>query len=369
MNKKLASKIFIYFLFISFITTAFTTIFVGLKATKYFHQFAQNYEEYHESFIDLNQPDLPFNVQELNAAIKQNAIENFRIFLIQTTLLGFIFSFFLAILFAKILTKDIMTPIKKLIFSLKQNINSASLKYKPIKPSGPTELKELISTYNKLLKKLNKIEDARQELISDLSHEIRTPITKLQLLLESAQDNIIKPDKEFFANLKNQITYLSALINRLQEIAEVKGKKLNISHFNLHKLVQEVLLSYRQTNALLKNKVPKDIKIRADKVRFAELLDNLISNGLKYSKGEKYVEVGVLKNCLYVKDKGVGIPKSELSKIFRRFYRGKYAKNNKINGSGLGLALVKEIADLHGYKIKIRSSTKGTVFYICEIFS
>ncbi len=359
-------KTFYSLLFISFFVGLIISTFVSLRTINYFKDFAHKYSihryEYY-SEVDIDDP-IPTDIRR--QIIKNHMTHEFTVFLLQTFLIVFIIASIISYFLAYTLSKNITTPLNKLALRLEENTNKDRLFYKTLKPSGPNEIKSLIISYNKLVSKLNSIEKTRQQLISDISHELKTPLTKLSLTLQGIKDGILKPNKQTLEVLNIEVKHLSNLIHRIQEIAEITNKPVKKQKINLLRFVQKIVdtyASYTKNKYEFKINIPRNFTIIANKNRLKELFDNLISNAIKFSPRGGIIEIGAKSNYFYIKDTGIGIPKKDLNKVFNRFYRA--SNSSSVKGSGLGLAIVNEIVKLHGWRIKVKSKQgKGTTFII-----
>lgn len=210
---------------------------------------------------------------------------------------------------------------------------------------------------NKKLKIMNSFKD---EVISAISHEFKNPISiingYIETILETNLDE--KTKLKFLNKIHKNTNRLSELINRLYLITKLENQKLKpkFTKFRLD-LVAKNLIEGMEDRIILN---AKEIEVFADKNLIEIVLQNLISNALKYSKDE--VIVNISKNKVEVIDKGIGIDEKNLELIKQKFFR--IAKNDWDNSLGLGLAIVEHILKLHGTNLKIESKKgKGSKFY------
>jgi signal transduction histidine kinase len=178
---------------------------------------------------------------------------------------------------------------------------------------------------------------------------------------------------DFIAKLNAQIEGLGNLINRLLDVSKLQSGKLEIKQqlFNFNDLVEEVVASMQEfateSNIVYTRETTKGLKIKADRELISQVLINLLSNAVKYSKNKGKINFIVKeeqnKIVTSIHDSGIGIGTADQEKIFQRFYRATTARENKINGAGLGLYIVKEIVEGHGGKIWFESRVdKGSIF-------
>ncbi|MDR2899119.1 MAG: cell wall metabolism sensor histidine kinase WalK [Clostridiales bacterium] len=224
-----------------------------------------------------------------------------------------------------------------------------------------------------------KLDNMRREFVANVSHEIRTPLTTIksytETLLEGALDD--RETAVSFLNTINQETdRMTFLATDLLELSRLDNKQVNMQMEEVN-LISIIRNSIRQNTVIAKNKNqtiafnPKElnINITCDPSRINQVLNNVISNAIKYSGVDTKISIGVNttgKFCkVFIKDEGMGIPKEDLQRIFERFYRVDKARSREMGGTGLGLAIAKEIMDAHGGKISAMSEPgKGTTMIL-----
>jgi two-component system, OmpR family, sensor histidine kinase VicK len=216
-----------------------------------------------------------------------------------------------------------------------------------------------------------KLDEQKKSFLSAASHELKTPITTLKLLLQIHKKRLEeKMDGELVGKeveaVDRELNHLIELINDLLDVSRFETGKfiLNLESFNLSKLIQstvrKVQLLYK---VKIKSSVKEDFFVIGDKSRIEQVLTNILTNAVKHSKSEKPIEVLLSLNkrtyIVSVKDYGVGIPKSKLPLIFEQFYQG----GNNPQGFGLGLFISKTIIELHKGKISVKSKENhGSIF-------
>ncbi len=221
------------------------------------------------------------------------------------------------------------------------------------------ELKKELHRLKKENKKLKIMNNFKDEVISAISHEFKNPISiingYIETILSSNLD--IKMRDKFLNKIHKNTTRLSELIDRLYLVTKLENKKLTpkISVFSLKNCAQNIAEGLNERVSVK----GEEIKIKADKNLIEIVLNNLISNALKYSKDKVTVEISEEKVC--VTDRGKGIDKKDIELIKNKFYR--VAKNDWDNSLGLGLAIVEHILKLHGTHLEIESEKgKGSRF-------
>uniref|UniRef100_C5D9W7 histidine kinase n=1 Tax=Geobacillus sp. (strain WCH70) TaxID=471223 RepID=C5D9W7_GEOSW len=222
-----------------------------------------------------------------------------------------------------------------------------------------------------------KIDRERREFVANVSHELRTPLTTMKSYLEALaegawQDKAIAP--RFIEVVQTETERMIRLVNDLLQLSKLDSKdyKLNKSWVNFSEYFHKVIDRFELTkseNITFVRKIPKEaIFIEIDKDKITQVLDNIISNAIKYSPqgGKITFRVRELADeiIVSVSDEGVGIPKGDLAKVFERFYRVDKARSRKLGGTGLGLAIAKEVVIAHGGTIWAESKEhKGTTIF------
>lgn len=241
---------------------------------------------------------------------------------------------------------------------------------------GPAEIENLMLEFNSLAKQLQRVEDMRKDLISDTSHELKTPLAGLKAQLEGVRDGVLELDKKRTGELLKQVNRLDELVESLQSYSRLRGKslKLNIKKVGLRKLVQSIGNQFEDRLAAagihLRLNINSKLTISADEDLLSQIFTNLFENALRYSqaseivvsasvgKADKNEGSGNVNNEsaeIKFEDNGVGIPTDHLPFIFERFYRVEKSRSRETGGLGLGLAIVKEIIEAHGWKIQAES--------------
>ncbi|HXA43795.1 MAG TPA: ATP-binding protein [Candidatus Solibacter sp.] len=214
---------------------------------------------------------------------------------------------------------------------------------------------------------VRRLEAVRADFVANLAHELRTPVASLSLAAETLAGGL--PPQEtvtFAARIAEETRYIEGLLRTVSELALLEGEvKLQISEFNLHTVVLDTWrrVVARQGEGQLADEVPATMWVRADPVRVAEVMQNLLENAHRFSPEGKPVTVGaaggVDETRIWVVDHGPGIPPNELPRVFERFYKVDRARTRRGDGSGLGLALSKHLVSAHGGRIWAESGDDG----------
>ena len=226
-------------------------------------------------------------------------------------------------------------------------------------------VQQLLSAQNERLRELDKLKD---EFVSLVSHELRTPLTSIRGYIELLLDNDGKVDadqRRYLEIVDRNSERLLELVSDLLFLAQIEAGKLGIerSQVDLSKIVDECIETSSPVadsrGIELVAKVDRVAKLQGDRARLAQVLDNLVSNGLKFTQSGGRVEVRLRAQngtaVLEVEDTGVGIPADEQEHLFERFFRSSTATENAIPGTGLGLTITKAIVERHGGGIEVES--------------
>lgn len=276
--------------------------------------------------------------------------------------------------------KDILQPIYSLDKSAK-NILKGDFSCK-IKYDYDNEIGVLCHNFEAMRDELKfskereaEIKRNEKELLACLSHDIKTPLTAIHGYVSGIKDGIVK-DREGIENycmvILKRVKMLTKLLEDILEHSKAELNKMNIvmKEFYCGDFWMDILedLSIEVESKGLQFQMSSEIPnllLKADKKRISEVIYNLVSNSIKYSKENSmigvYFEVNANYLKIYVKDTGIGITSSDVPYIFNKFYRGEKSRNQNVPGSGLGLSISKYIVEAHGGFIEcITSSSKGT---------
>ncbi len=234
------------------------------------------------------------------------------------------------------------------------------------------EINNLRNSLEDLSVKLKLKQKAKKELLDQLIHETRTPLTVLNSHFEAIEDGIIESNHEEIEVLKSQVENLTFIISNLNRIIEDddSAADLKIEEVEINKLIKQIVNGlknqFENKKILLTIDNDDDITIQTDKYKFTQILFNLLTNAYKYTDPDKKVNISYRiendKFVLEVKDQGKGIGEGELNKIFNAYYRG---LNETEQGEGIGLYIVKENVEILGGEVKVRSKVgEGSVFTV-----
>ena len=218
----------------------------------------------------------------------------------------------------------------------------------------------------------------KSDFVSNVSHELRTPLSLIRLYAETLElGRISDPEKtqEYYGIIRKESERLTALINNILDFSRIEAgrKEYDFRETDLRELVHNTLESYRyqieQSGFTFEEKIGDVPPLRVDREAMARSLLNLVNNSLKYSQDRKFIGVNLYRDNgsvkLEVVDHGIGIPQTEQEKIFEKFYRVGDPLVHNTKGSGLGLSLVRHIAQAHGGDVAVESAPgRGSRFTI-----
>ncbi len=237
-------------------------------------------------------------------------------------------------------------------------------------------------TNTKELEKLKAIDKLKTDFVASVSHELRTPLAAIKAYSETILSSLNDLDKDtlndFIQVVYKESLHLESLLDELLDFAKIEQKAMTLekTKFDLTELIKEVVQSMMEfakgKNVRLECDVNEPIFISADKKRIRQVLINLVSNGVKYSKensNDKFVNISAKNNgkfvLISVRDNGIGIPEEYQQKVFEKFFRVGSALDYRTEGAGIGLTITKEIVELHGGKIWLESKVnQGSTFYV-----
>ena len=240
------------------------------------------------------------------------------------------------------------------------------------------ETRDISDTFSRTLGRLKSIDQSRQEFVSSVSHELKTPITSIRVLADSLngmEDAPVELYREFMEDISDEIDRESKIIDDLLTLVRMDRSTpdMNIASVSINVLIEQILKRLRpiagKRNIEVVYESVREVKADVDEVKLSLALTNLVENAIKYNKEEGWVHVTLDADhkFFYVKviDNGVGIPAEFQDHVFERFYRVDKARSRETGGTGLGLAITKNIVLLHQGAIKLQSKEgEGTTFTV-----
>lgn len=240
------------------------------------------------------------------------------------------------------------------------------------------EVEQISDAINSMLTKVQNLEDSRQEFVSNVSHELKTPITSIKVLAESLtmqEDVPVELYREFMGDINQELDRMNKIVNDLLSLVKMdkSAVQMSIEEVNINEFIEGILkgitpiASKRNIEIIFESVRPVSAQI--DSVKLGMAFTNIIENAVKYNFDNGWVKVTLNADhkffYLRVADSGVGIPEELQDHIFERFYRVDKARSRETGGNGLGLAITRNAILLHRGSIKVHSVEKqGTTFAV-----
>jgi signal transduction histidine kinase len=273
-------------------------------------------------------------------------------------------TFILLVTGSYIVAKLFSNPVKVVSDSARQVLNGDRELLVPKK--GTLEMEQLAESVNALLIEFKNMENWRKQLLEDLTHELRTPITSVLTTMEAIVDGVYPSSKEVIADIYGQVDRLSRLIVNVQNLSEAESAQftLHTKRIDIIDLVRGVYEGFqfvaKQKDIQLNLNYPnRPFKAVVDPDRYTQVITNIISNALRYTEERGTVEIGLedVKEALifYCSDNGIGISEEKQALVFNRFYRAEPSRSRENGGSGIGLNISNALAKAHGGSIHLES--------------
>lgn len=316
-------------------------------------------------------------------------LENFRTAVNEILLVSAGLAMMTAVIISTFVTRRIIQPIQAMT-AASQRI--ADGRYgERVQVSGEDELAGLGISFNRMAHQLEQIETRRRQLIGDVAHELRTPLSSIKSVMEGLQDGVLPAEPETFASVEREVSRLQRIVRDLEELSRAEVGKLsmemaptNPADFVLT-AVERLRLQFADKNVRLNEDIPPDLpQVEADTARMTQVMLNLLGNALQYTPpgGEVTVQCLASDNqvtasgepspiierrlLITVKDNGIGLTAEQQGRIFERFYRVDESRARTGGGSGIGLTISKHIvAAHHGYlTVASPGPGKGSTFTV-----
>ncbi|MCX2951479.1 HAMP domain-containing sensor histidine kinase [Lentzea sp. NEAU-D7] len=237
---------------------------------------------------------------------------------------------------------------------------------------APGELGELANAFDHMAGEVARSDQALRDLTGDVAHELRTPLATLQAGLEELRDGLVPPDPGRLTSLHDQAQRLGRIVQDLTELADAEAAALSLRRreVDLAAVARTAVAAHtahlRAAGLRVRLELADGVVVRADPDRLHQALGNLLANCVRYLRPGDVVTVAVCRSAdtavVEVRDTGPGIPEDELLHVFERRWRGR--AGHTVAGTGIGLAVVRELVAAHGGAVTATSDTEGTAFTI-----
>jgi signal transduction histidine kinase len=230
-----------------------------------------------------------------------------------------------------------------------------------VEPAGGAELAALAHGFNAMAAALDRNEEQRKRMVSDVAHELRAPLTNIRCELESMQDGLTAPTPERIASLHEETMHLAHLVDDLQDLALAEAGRLEIDAQPVpvaslaRRAAAGMEMRARERGITIRVEGDDDLLVLADAHRAVQILTNLLANAVAHIENAGEIRITWERSAneaiIRVKDSGAGIPADELPRIFERFYRVDISRARTTGGAGLGLSIVRQLVAAHGGRV------------------
>lgn len=326
-----------------------------------------------ESIVYLSIAELPNGEEALimlhsNLLPISSTVETLRVQLVYISIILLILSLIIAFLIAKRISRPIVSINAAAKELAKGNYDVS------FNGSGYQEIQELNDTLNYAAKELSKVEGLRRDLIANISHDLRTPLTMITGYGEVMKDIPGENTPENIQIIIDEATRLTSLVNDILDISKFESgnQELNLSMLNLTNLIREILLRYNKLTERegynFSFNYQEEVFVEGDELKLSQVIYNLINNAITYTGNDKRIVVSqeVADGFVTIKviDTGEGIPEEDLPLIWDRYYKVKKTHKRAQVGTGLGLSIAKEILLLHKADFGVESTLgEGSSFW------
>jgi signal transduction histidine kinase len=273
-----------------------------------------------------------------------------------------------SVIFGILVSRNLTAPLNRLANAARA-IEARKL-HRRVKVEGTTEIAAVAQAFNDMADSVQQATMLRQNLVADVAHELRTPLSVLQGNLRAIIDDVYPMSKQEISRLYDQTRLLSRLVNDLHELSQAEAHQLTLypQPFDLAAMLHEqagIFAALAEDEGLhVKIEAPASgVWIEADQARLAQVLNNLLANALAHTPAEGCIRVCLKAEyntiSLTVSDTGEGIEARHLPYLFERFYRVDTGRSRSKGGAGLGLAIVRALVQEHGGTIEAYSAGAG----------
>ena len=282
----------------------------------------------------------------------------------------------MALILTLILSRVLTRPITNLSRTMRR-MGEGDLSVR-VPERGSGELRQLAENYNTMAAQLEKMDRSRYQFVSNASHELKTPMTSMKIMVESMLYDPKMPwdvRQEFLSDMNQEIDRLTGIITDLLTLTRMDNRQdaMKTENLDMSAMTEEIIRLLRpmaeKRNQRLESRVKPGLRMMGDGGKLNQVLYNLTDNAMKYTQDGGTIQVSLEEdgaNLIWrVKDNGVGIPPEDQAHIFDRFYRVDKARSRETGGTGLGLSIVRQMVMMHGGSIRVESEAgKGSCFIV-----
>lgn len=215
---------------------------------------------------------------------------------------------------------------------------------------GRDEVAELAAAFNQMAESLERNERARRNMVSDVAHELRTPLTNIRVQVEAVEDGVLAADGAFLRSVQEEVASLARLVDDLQQLSLAEAGVLRLERVDVH--VSDLI--DRAVSGMAVTRDVEDFIVHVDPHRIVQVLRNLLVNASTYARSS--IHIAARAGEIRISDDGPGVPPEHREKIFDRFHRADASRSRTTGGAGLGLAIAKELVELHGGSIRLEGA-------------
>jgi len=242
-----------------------------------------------------------------------------------------------------------------------------------VRVPGRDEIARLAVAFNDMSERRQEVERLRRAMVGDIAHEMRTPVTNIRGWLEAAEDGVVPLDRELMSSLLEEALLLQHVIDDLQDLSAADAGELHLhpQPVAVPELLDQVAAAHRasaeRTGILLVVHADAGLALTADPIRLRQAVGNLVSNAIRHTPPGGRITLGARSDgpqvVIDVADTGVGLAPDELPLVFERFWRAEKSRSRQTGGSGLGLSIVRKLAEAHGGVVSVTSVLgEGSIF-------
>ncbi|MBN1152119.1 MAG: HAMP domain-containing histidine kinase [Dehalococcoidia bacterium] len=369
--RSLSLKLSLLFIIVALVAALVVAVWVGATARSEFDSYCtQTCAQGCEVAGPHAQPADGANQTAVPGSLEQAYLDSLQTALWSAALVAVLIAIGLAVLFSRVITR----PVNALRLSA-QRIREGDLSQRV--PPGPNdEIGELSSAFNSMAQRLEENETGRKHFLADVVHELRTPLSIIQGNLEAWHDGVVAATPDSIAPVHEEAVLLSRLITDLRDLTLAEAGQLRLSRekTDIAALTESVVATYRERAeghgiALRVNPAGAPLpRVDVDPLRIRQVLRNLLDNALRHTPSGGVITLtarpapaGFI--TLEIRDTGSGIAANHLPHVFEHFYKVDPARERSRSGSGIGLAIVKQLVEAHGGSVAVQSQEgQGAVF-------
>ena len=277
---------------------------------------------------------------------------------------------------AGVISRVVTRPVKELSAGI-ERMSKGDYEHRVHVP-GRSEMAQLAAAFNQMSEQVHNLDEARNQFVSNASHELKTPLTTIKILVESMiyqEDMDPQLRSEFLTDIDREIDRLSSVVGDLLTLVHIDSHKLKLRR-EMMVFADPVRESVSRLTPLAQKRgqeihmqIADSCEMFADPGKLAQVCYNIIETAIKYTPDGGRITVSLHRSgrdaVLEITDTGVGIPQEDLPHIFDRFYRVDKARSRDTGGTGLGLSIVKQIVRLHAGSVTVQSEKdRGTTFTV-----